>query len=73
MAFVWLTFAATVDKLARVHALDGNEVLSIVLVAVLVPEDNAAERCTPTRVVKDVLDYALNVTTSRMGVSKRIL
>jgi len=67
------SFAAAVDKLARVHALDGNEVLSIVLVAVLVPEDNAAKRCTPTRVVKDVLDYALNVTTSRMGVSIRIL
>jgi hypothetical protein len=48
--------------LARVHALDGNEVLSIVLVAVLVTEDNAAKRGTPTRVVKDVLDYALNVT-----------
>jgi len=48
--------------LARVHALNGDEVLGILSVAVDIPELNAGKRSTTAGIVKDVLHYALNVT-----------
>lgn len=55
------SFASAVDEHASVHALNGNEVLAVVFVAILVPEDNLGERSATARIVEDVLHNTLDV------------
>merc|ERR1712173_528839 len=52
---------ATVDELAGVHALGGNEGLTLQLVAVGIPERDPGKGSTATGVVDDVLDNTLDV------------
>ena len=61
-----LTFLASVDVLASVHSLDGNEVLSALFVFVLVSEANLSKRCTSASVVNDVPHNTLDVTRERI-------
>lgn len=58
---------ASVDELAGVHALIGNEGLLVQLELVGVTEDNLGERCTTAGVVDDVLDHTSYVSVS-LGV-----
>lgn len=53
---------ASVDELAGVHALVGNEGLGVELESVWVAEDNLCERRTTSGVVDDILHNAANVT-----------
>jgi len=54
-------FLAGVAELSGVHALNGDEVFSALLVFVLISENNLGERSTPARIVNDILDNALHV------------
>jgi len=58
------SFGSGVDKLSCIHAFDGDEVLSVLLVSVLVSEGDLGEGCTSAWVVHDVLDNTLDVTVS---------
>lgn len=53
---------ARVDELTRVHAFDGDEVLSALLVSVLVSENNLGEGGAAAGIVHDVPHYALDVS-----------
>jgi len=55
-------FVTSVDELSGVHALDGDEVLSALLVLVLISENHFSKGSTTSRVVHDVLDDSLGVT-----------
>merc|ERR1711962_211525 len=55
---------ASVDELARVHALRRYHGLHAQLVAVRVPEAHLREGCTSVGVMNDILDHALDVTVS---------
>jgi len=57
-------FGSSVNKLAGVHALDSDEILSALLVFVLVSENNFSERGTSAGVVHDVLNNSLDVSRS---------
>jgi len=57
-----LGFAAAIDELARVHALDSDKVLSVVSVAILILELDLSEGSTTARIVQNVLHNALDVT-----------
>ncbi len=61
---------AGVDELARVHALVRNEGLGVELEPVRIPEDDAGKRCTPARVMNNLLYDAPDVTRS-LGVVER--
>jgi len=52
----------SVDKLAGVHAFDGDEKLSVLLVFVLVFEDHLSERSASAGVVQDVSNDSLDVS-----------
>jgi len=51
----------SVNELAGVHALDGNEVFNSLLVPVRVSEDNLGKWGTSARVMNDVLDNSLDI------------
>jgi len=55
------SFLAGIDEHAGVHALNGDEVFSALLVFVLISENNLGERSTTARIMNDVLDYAPHV------------
>lgn len=57
-----LGFAAAIDELARVHALNSDKVLSLVSVAILILECDLCEGSTTARIVQNVLHNALDVT-----------
>lgn len=57
-----LTFGSGINELSGVHALDGDEILSTLLVFVLVAENNLSKGSTSTRVVNNVLNKSLNVS-----------
>ena len=56
------TFSTRIDELTGVHALDSDEILSVLLVFVLVSENDFGKRCATTWIVHDVLDDSLDVT-----------
>ena len=57
-----------VDELASVHAFDGDEVLSALLVSVLVSENNLGKGGAAASVVDNVPHYALDVSAEdRLG------
>merc|ERR1719384_840591 len=56
-----VSLLASVDKLASVHALRGNEGLRLQLVTVWVTECDLSKGSTTTRIVNDVLDNTLDV------------
>merc|ERR1719336_3518368 len=56
-----ISLLASVDELASVHALRGNEGLRLQLVTVWVTECDLGKGSTTARVVDDVLDDTLNV------------
>jgi len=58
------SFATGVDEHSSVHAFDGDEVLSALLVFVLVSEDDLGKGSTSASVVNDVSDNSLHVTCS---------
>jgi len=58
------SLGTSVDKLAGVHALDCNEKLSVLLEFVLVFKNNLGEWCATTWVVQNVLDDALDVSST---------
>lgn len=60
----FLTFASSVDKHSSVHAFDGDEILSALLVFVLVSEDDLGEGSTSAGVVNDVSHNSLDVPKS---------
>jgi hypothetical protein len=53
---------SSVDELASVHAFDGDEVLSALLVSVLVSENDLGERGTAASIVNNVSHYSLDVS-----------
>jgi len=55
-------FSTCIDELTGVHALDSDEILSVLLVFVLVSENDFGKRCATARVVNDVLNDALDVS-----------
>jgi len=55
------SFLAGIDEHSGVHALNGDEVFSALLVLVLISENNLGERGTSARIMNDVLDYASHV------------
>ncbi len=57
-----LTLGTGVDELTSVEALNGDEILSALLVLVGVSEDNLGERSAATSVVHNFLDDSLDVT-----------
>ena len=48
--------------LTGVHALDSDEILSVLLVFVLVSENDFGKRCATARIVHDVLHNSLDVS-----------
>lgn len=58
---------SSVDELAGVHALVGNEGLGVQLELVGIAEDNLGERSTTAGVVDDLLDDTTNISVS-LGV-----
>ncbi len=58
------TFLATVDKLARVHALNSQEVLFPGLKSVRIPEVHNSKWGTTARIVDDVLQWNSALSTS---------
>ena len=57
-----LTFVASVDELAGVHAFNCDEIFNSLLVSVCVPESHFREWCASTWVVHDVLHNSLDVS-----------
>ena len=57
-----LTLGTGVDELTSVETLNGDEILSALLVLVGVSEDNLGERSATTSVVHNFLDDSLDVT-----------
>ena len=57
-----LTFVASVDELAGVHAFNCDEIFNSLLVSVCVPESHFCEWCTSTWVMHDVLHNSLDVS-----------
>ena len=53
-----------------VHALDSDEILSVLLVFVLVSENDFGKRCATAWIVHDVLHKALDVSKSNQLVRK---
>jgi hypothetical protein len=53
---------SSVDELASVHAFDGDEELSALLVFVLVSEDNLGEGGSAASIVNNVSHYSLDVS-----------
>ena len=49
-----------------VHALDSDEILSVLLVFVLVSENDFGKRCATARIVHDVLHDSTNVSADKM-------
>jgi hypothetical protein len=58
------SLGTSVDELTSEHSLNGNEILSTVLVLVGISEDNLGERSATTRVVNNFLDDSLDVAFS---------
>ena len=54
--------------LTGVHALDSDEILSVLLVFVLVSENDFGKRCATARIVHDVLYDSTNVSANKMLV-----
>jgi hypothetical protein len=50
--------------LTGVHALDSDEILSVLLVFVLVSENDFGKRCATARIVHDVLHNSFDVSLS---------
>lgn len=61
-----LTFEASIDEHASVHAFDSDEILNALLVFVLVSEDDLGERSTSTGVVDNVSHDTLDVTKMKV-------
>jgi len=55
-------FSTRIDELTGVHALDSDEILSVLLVFVLVSENDFGKRCATARIVNDVLHNSLDVS-----------
>jgi hypothetical protein len=55
------TFASSVDKHSSVHAFNGDEILSALLVFVLVSEDNLGKGGTSAGVMDDVSHNSLHI------------
>ena len=51
-----------------VHALDSDEILSVLLVFVLVSENDFGKRCATARIVHDVLNDSTNVSANKILV-----
>lgn len=58
------SLGTSVDELTGEETLNGDEILSSVLVLVWVSEDNLGEGCATAGVVHDFLDNALDVAFS---------
>jgi len=58
------SLSTSVDELTSEETLNGNEILSTVLVLVGVSEDNLGERSATARVVNNFLDDSLDVAFS---------
>ena len=65
------TFGAAIDEHSGVHALDSDEILSVLLVFVLVSENDFGKRCATARVVNDVLNDALDVSANKKSQDVR--
>jgi len=62
-------FRSRVDELTGVHALDSDEILSVLLVFVLVSENDFGKRCATAWIVHNVLHKSLNVSFSLSEVN----
>lgn len=67
------TVLSAVDELARVHALNSNKQLLVLLEFVLVSENNTGKGGTTSFVVDDFLDHTLNVTLSLSKIKSPVL
>jgi len=56
------SFRSSMNILTGVHALDSDEILSVLLVFVLVSENDFGKRCATARIVHDVLHDSTNVS-----------
>jgi len=56
------SFRSSIDKLTGVHALDSDEILSVLLVFVLVSENDFGKRCATARIVHNVLHNSFDVS-----------
>merc|ERR1712083_1052686 len=63
------TFRSSVDELSGVHALDSDEILSVLLVFVLVSENDFGKRCATAWIVHNVLHKSLDVSLSLCEVN----
>ena len=61
------TFASSVDKHSSVHAFNGDEILSALLVFVLVSEDNLGKGGTSAGVMDDVSHNSLHIPKKKVG------
>ena len=57
-----LTFVASVDELAGVHAFNCDEIFNSLLVSVCISEDNFSEWGSSTGVMYNISDYTLDVS-----------
>ena len=63
-----LTFVASVDELAGVHAFNCDEIFNSLLVSVCVPESHFGKWCSSTWIMNDVLHNSLDVSRpSKLG------
>ena len=60
------TFASSVDEHSCVHAFNGDEILSALLVFVLVSEDDLGEGGTSTSIMNNVSHNSLDITTRQV-------
>ena len=61
-----LTLGPGVDEHSGVHAFNGDEIFSAMLVFVLVSEDNFGEGSTTTSVVDNVSHDTLDIPTAKL-------
>ena len=67
VSYAEISFGSSIDELAGVHALNGDEVLSSSLVSERVSEADDGKRSASSRLVNDLLDDASEVSLS-LGV-----
>jgi hypothetical protein len=64
----YYTFASSVDEHSCVHAFNGDEILSALLVFVLVSEDDFGKGGASTSIMNNVSHNSLDVTKDRLVI-----
>ena len=67
---ILLTLWASVNEHSSVHALNGDEIFSAMLVFVLVSKDHFSKRSTTTGVVYNISDNSFDVPKQLLKVHK---